>query len=102
METNKESNQTNKGSFECPSVNLIHLLNEKITVLNLLIVKQKERENLAARLDNSDVLREYKISRATAYTWRASGLAYTKIGSKLYYKREDIENFLKKYYEKAF
>jgi hypothetical protein len=35
-----------------------------------------------------------KISKRTSYEWRKSGLKYIKSKKIIYYKKEDIENFL--------
>lgn len=88
------------GSFSCPAVALIYALTAEVKSLKKIIMEQKL--NATALLDNSDLLREYKISRGTASNWRDEGLAHIKIGSKIFYAPEDIKAFLQKYYQKGF
>ena len=88
------------GTFTCPAVALILKLSVEVNSLKLLIANQST--NPSAKLDNADLLREYKISRGTAIKWRNEGLAYTKIGNKIFYERDDISKFLDQYNEKAF
>lgn len=46
-------------------------------------------------LDNQDVCQLLKISKRTLQTYRDNGtLAYSQIGYKCYYKKEDIEKLI--------
>jgi DNA-binding transcriptional MerR regulator len=45
--------------------------------------------------DNSDVIQKLKVSERTLATWREKGMIrYSKVGAKIYYKEEDIIQFL--------
>ncbi|WP_417607981.1 helix-turn-helix domain-containing protein [Owenweeksia hongkongensis] len=45
--------------------------------------------------DNSDVIRLLKVSQRTLATWREDGtLKYSKIGAKIYYKPEHVQEML--------
>jgi DNA-binding transcriptional MerR regulator len=45
--------------------------------------------------DNSDVIQKLKVSERTLATWREKGMIrYSKIGNKIYYREEDIIQFL--------
>lgn len=46
-------------------------------------------------MDNSDLLRELKISPRTAQTWRDTGIIpFSMVGRKIYYKTKDVEELL--------
>ena len=50
-------------------------------------------------IDNADFIQLMQISNSTAKNWRNKGLiAYSQIGNKIYYKIEDIQLVLDKYY----
>lgn len=52
-------------------------------------------------IDNSDLIRLMKISARTAQTWRDRNLvAFSQVGSKIYYRKADIEKFLRDRYSK--
>lgn len=54
-------------------------------------------------LDNQEVCQTLLISKRTLQTYRDNGtLAFSQIGSKIYYKSSDIEVHLKKHYVKSF
>lgn len=45
--------------------------------------------------DNSDVIQKLKVSERTLATWREKGMIrYSKVGAKIYYREEDIIQFL--------
>ena len=53
-------------------------------------------------LDNADILQLFKISAKTAQRWRDDRLiAYSQIGNKIYYKIEDIQDFLNRNYHQV-
>lgn len=53
--------------------------------------------------DNSDMLQLFKISQRTLANWRASGIiTFSKIGGKLIYTQQDINECLNKYKHKSF
>lgn len=46
-------------------------------------------------IDNSEFIRLMKISKRTAQTWRdEKRISYSRIGAKIYYKLEDVDNLL--------
>lgn len=54
-------------------------------------------------LDNQEFLMKMKISKRTAQTWRDEGkVAFSQVGSKIYYKLSDVEQLLEKHYVPAF
>ena len=53
-------------------------------------------------LDNQEVCILLKVCKRTLQYYRNKGkLPFSKIGSKIYYKRADLEMYLKKHYKKA-
>ena len=53
-------------------------------------------------LDNQDVIQLLNISKRTLQSYRDNKkVAYSQIGSKIYYRASDIEKFLKKNYQKV-
>ena len=54
-------------------------------------------------LDNEEFIKMLKISRRTAQTWRDEGIiSFSQIGSKIYYKMDDITKMLNKNYKPAY
>lgn len=54
-------------------------------------------------LDNQEFIQLMKISKRTAQTWRDEGkIAFSQVGSKIYYKLADVEGLLQGHYHKAF
>ena len=50
-------------------------------------------------IDNSDVMRMLNISRRTLQTLRSNGkIPFSRIGNKIYYRRQDIQNILARNY----
>lgn len=65
-----------------------HLLEIK-TFINSL----NKKEDIV--YDNSDMVRLLKVSPRTLSTWRELGLiSFSKIGSKIYYRKEDVLSFI--------
>jgi hypothetical protein len=45
--------------------------------------------------DNSDIVRNWKVSERTLAEWRASKkISYSKVGNKIFYTKEDRDRFL--------
>lgn len=66
-------------------------------------ITSKEKEPKDKWLDNQEFLLLLKISKRTAQHYRDSGLiSFSQVGAKIYYRLEDIENLLKRHYNKAF
>ena len=54
-------------------------------------------------IDNVDFLKLMKISKRTAQAWRDEGkISFSQVGNKIYYSLADVEEMLKKYYNKSF
>ena len=54
-------------------------------------------------LDNEEFIKMLKISRRTAQTWRDEGIiSFSQIGSKIYYKMDDVTKMLNKNYKPAY
>ena len=54
-------------------------------------------------VDNEKFVQLMNISKRTAQNWRDEGkIAFSQVGSKIYYKLSDIEELLKHHYNRAF
>ena len=63
----------------------------------------KEKEPKEKWLDNQEFMFLMKVSKRTAQHYRDSGIiSFSQIGSKIFYKLSDVEELLKKHYNKAF
>lgn len=68
---------------------------DKIEVLELEIEALKTRSLSDEMWDNSDMLRNWKISQRTLASWRANGLIdYVQLGGKIWYTKENRDSFL--------
>ena len=66
-------------------------------------LSEKEKEPQEKWLDNQELMQLLKISKRTAQHYRDSGLiSFSQVGNKIYYKLSDVEELLKKHYNKAF
>jgi hypothetical protein len=53
-------------------------------------------------IDNQEFMQLFKISKRTAQYWRDEGkIAYSQIGTKVYYQLTDVEQLLQSHYVKA-
>ncbi|MDF2450433.1 MAG: hypothetical protein K0R26_2937 [Bacteroidota bacterium] len=53
-------------------------------------------------IDNQEFMQLFKISKRTAQYWRDEGkIAYSQIGTKVYYRLTDVEELLEAHYVKA-
>jgi|GEM_PF-6251820 len=86
--------------FVCPVAKMVRQLLSEVADIKKQVAIPASIQS--ATLDNADLMKEYHISRTTAAEWRAAGLAYTKVGNKLYYKQGDISAFLEKHKHRAF
>jgi len=77
------------------------LLNEMKDIKYALEVTPKiTKKNF---LDNQEFVEIMGISKRTAQTWRDEGvIAFSQIGSKIYYQMCDIKELLDKNYKKSF
>jgi len=63
----------------------------------------KEKEPKEVWLDNQELMQTLKISKRTAQHYRDSGMiSFSQVGNKIYYKLSDVEEMLRKHYNKAF
>lgn len=63
----------------------------------------KEKEPKEVWLDNQEFIQLLKISKRTAQHYRDTGMiSFSQVGSKIYYRMNDVEDLLKKHYNKAF
>lgn len=54
-------------------------------------------------LSNQEFLLLMNVSKRTAQTWRDEGkISFSQIGSKIYYRMSDVQNFLERTANKAF
>lgn len=79
-------------------MNIIALTEEQYNNLQQQIAEIREALKADRKediYDNADVIQLLKISPRTLATWREQGtIRYSKIGSKIFYRREDIEELL--------
>ena len=63
----------------------------------------KEKQPNETWLDNQEFIQLLKISKRTAQHYRDTGMiSFSQVGSKIYYRLADVEELLKKHYNKAF
>ena len=54
-------------------------------------------------LDNNEVCKWLKVSKRTLQNYRDNGeLSFSQVGAKILYRTSDVEDFLKRHYNKAF
>jgi 3-methyladenine DNA glycosylase Tag len=74
----------------------------KLDAINIRLT-QKEKQPKEQWLDNQEFMQMMKVSKRTAQHYRDTGvISFSQIGSKIYYKLADVEELLKKHYNKAF
>ncbi|MBC7747872.1 MAG: helix-turn-helix domain-containing protein [Methylotenera sp.] len=65
--------------------------------------KTKEKEPKDVFLDNQEFLQLMNISKRTAQSWRDNGvISFSQVGSKIYYRMEDVQNLLDSNHKQAF
>lgn len=68
---------------------------EEAKILTETLTKTQDPAPSNSVLSSAGVQRELNVSRATLSRWRTEGrIRFSKIGSKLFYRREDIENLI--------
>lgn len=73
----------------------IEAINSKLT--------QKEKQPKEQWLDNNELMELLKISKRTAQSYRDNGIiSFSQVGNKIYYKLSDVEELMKKHYNKSF
>ena len=69
----------------------------------LSTLSQKMGEPEEDFLDNLEFQKLMKISKRTCQEWRSQGIiSFSQVGSKIYYRRSDIQKLLDKKQQKAF
>jgi hypothetical protein len=67
------------------------------------VVSQNPKELKDIFVDNQEFLKLMNISKRTGQTWRDEGIiSFSQIGSKIYYKMDDITKMLNKNYKPAY
>ena len=79
---------------------------------NDLVLKIEETKSLIQNstkspkeifVDNQEFLKLMSVSKRTAQTWRDEGkISFSQIGSKIYYKMDDVTKMLNNNYKPAF
>ncbi len=70
-------------------------LSDQITRMKTEIDRLKSLTTEDDLWDNSDIMRNWKISQRTLATWRADGLIdYVQVGGKIWYTKENRNAFL--------
>ena len=76
-------------------VGMLDAINNRLTA--------KEKEPKEIWLDNQEMMQMLKISKRTSQHYRDSGMiSFSQVGNKIYYKLSDVEELLKRHYNKAF
>jgi len=77
-------------------------LNKKLGELRALLLTSKHSpEDIF--LDNQEFIQLMNLSKRTAQNWRDNGtIAYSQIGSKIYYRMSDVKALLDKFYRPTF
>ena len=77
-------------------------LGEKISELRDLLINSKQNQSCLF-VDNLEFVKLMSISKRTAQNWRDSGLiGFSQIGSKIYYRMQDVEAFLDSNHQSSF
>jgi hypothetical protein len=67
------------------------------------VLSEKQKEPKEVFLDNQEFLKLMNISKRTGQTWRDDGIiAFSQVGSKIYYRMNDIQKLLDKNYNPEF
>jgi hypothetical protein len=83
-------------TIECDAFNAII---SRIENIEKLIVEKKQ----PALFNNMDFIHMMGISKRTAQDWRDKGIiGFSQVNGKIYYRWEDIQEFLKQHYNKPF
>lgn len=83
----------------------VEQFNEIVNRLDTLYSKLNENQKSPGNtfLDNQEFIQLMNISKRTSQNWRDQGIvSFSQIGSKIYYKMEDVEKLLNKNYKAAF
>lgn len=74
--------------------------------MSFVVAKMKQSDKINPEyifFDNQEFLQIMNISKRTAQNWRNEGIvAFSQIGSKIYYNMTDVKDLLVKNYKKAF
>lgn len=66
-------------------------------------IRENSKSNSEEFIDNADFIQLMKISTRTSQTWRDEGkIAFSQLGSKIYYKMSDVQEMLNHNYNPAF
>lgn len=69
------------------------MITDHLLEIKTFITSLNKKEDIV--YDNSDMVRLLKVSPRTLSTWRELGLiSFSKIGSKIYYRKEDVLSFI--------
>ncbi|CAM1346923.1 helix-turn-helix domain-containing protein [Tenacibaculum insulae] len=76
-------------------VNRLDVLNKRL--------EEKQKSPNDTFLDNQEFIQLMNISKRTCQFWRDEGkIAFSQIGSKIYYRMSDVQKLLDKNYKAAF
>lgn len=77
---------------------LVHKIEETKT-----LISQSTKSPQEVFVDNQEFLILMNVSKRTAQTWRDEGkISFSQIGSKIYYKMDDVTKMLNNNYKPAF
>jgi len=77
-----------------------HLSKKLDDLKQILFTNSVSRDTI---IDNTEFIKRMSISKRTAQNWRDKGkIAFSQIGSKIYYKLSDIDNLLSEFHNPTF
>ena len=75
-----------------------HIMDRLDRIEEAVRIRQKIPEHTF--FDNQEFLQIMNVSKRTAQSWRDTGvIAYSQVGSKIYYRMDDILKMLNKHYK---
>lgn len=76
-------------------------IEKRLSELIKLLEQNKIPDSIQV-LENSQLTKHLNVSLKTLQTWRDNGnIGFTQIGTKIYYRIADVQEFLNRYYKKA-
>lgn len=78
------------------------LQNEKIRKLEAKVIELENKSDETGLWDNSDMIRNWNVSKRTLASWRASGsIEYIQVNGKIWYSKQNRDAFLSAHTIKA-
>ena len=78
----------------------LEFIQERLNKMMLLLEAKQRANPEQVFFDNQEFIQVMNISKRTAQAWRDTGMiAFSQVGSKMYYRLSDILKMLKKYHK---